>query len=165
MILTCFIPLNFAVNTFDDPADRAVATAARATKSIAHFTHTGTTRTQNLAATVTLHERRFVDPLGQHGVDLHQPLRCSDSFMWQGGDLRFVGRDLACRPETAIPLAAFALPHRVLLAVDAPEILGVPDSIVVWMLAVRVREVMSVAKGYLRAGPSAEVFYLSRSGF
>ena len=140
MIGTCIIPIGLAKNAFRDLADRAAAATLRASKAVAYLADTGALWTSNFPASRASHESRFIDTVCREACDFFQPLSYPDSFLGQGACLRRCVRYvLANSPETAVPFTDFASLHSIFGATNAEKILGVPNTVVVWMLVIGVR--------------------------
>lgn len=138
MIRAYLFPVRFATEALRNLADRAATATVRTRQRIAYLANTGALGAQDSCASIARQECGFVDAVGHEAGDFLQPLRCQYSFLWQGASL-CVGHVSAYRPETAVPPASTAILHGVFGATNAEEVPRVPETVVVWMLVIRVR--------------------------
>ena len=63
-------------------------------------------------------------------------------------------------PETTVPPTNLAYCHSILVTTDAKKFLGIPETVVIWMFMIRVRQVIDIAIYSLCAGRLAALFDL-----
>ena len=160
MIRAFLLPLGLAPDAFRDLASRAAAATVRTGKCIAYFTDASAFRAQSFPTSKARQKGGFINTVGYEACDRFQPPTCLDSILWQSPSTGCVGHLLAYGPETAVPPTSFAYCHSILVTTNAKKVLGIPETVVVWMLVIRVRQVMDVAIDSLRAGRLAELFDL-----
>ena len=136
-VIRAFLPpLGLAPDAFRNPASRAAATTVRTGKRVADFTNAGAFGAQNFPASKATQKGGFINTVGYQTCDLSQPPTGLDSFLRQGSSGGCVGHLFALGPETAVSPTIFACCHSILVATNAKKILGIPETIVIWMLVI-----------------------------